>query len=63
MMDHTVGQILQMHGYRDGTEQQRLLLVFKDLARARAERALFELAIPQYMKPLVERGLAELVDA
>jgi hypothetical protein len=36
-VDHTIDQLLHMHGYHDGSEQERLLLVFKELTRAKAE--------------------------
>lgn len=62
MTAYTIDELLHMHGYHDGTEQERLLLVFKDLARAKAVSAAMRIAIPAYFLPMVEKAIAEFVD-
>lgn len=59
---HTVDQILCMHAYRDGTEQERLMLVFRDLARARAELAIHDLALMPHQRAMVAQGIKDLLD-
>jgi len=57
---HTVDELLHMHGYHEGTEQERLLLVFKDLSRARAESAAYGVALPPHMRTLADAFLGDL---
>lgn len=59
----TVDQILQSHGYRDGSEVERLLLALKDLARTRAELAIYKIVMPVALQPYVDQGIRDLVDA
>jgi len=52
-----------MHGYLDGTEEERLLLVFKDLARERAVIAVYDVSTPAHLKPMIAHGIKTLVDS
>lgn len=63
MISMTIDQVLHAHGYHEGTEEERLLLVFKDLARDRAVLAVYKLTLPPHLKPMVDMGIATLVDA
>jgi hypothetical protein len=61
--DRTISDILNMHGYHDGSDQERLMLVFRDMARDRAVLAVYKLSIPPHMQPMIEMGIKNLVDS
>lgn len=59
-----INEILHAHGYHEGTEEERLMLVFKDLARERAVLAVYKLLnLPPHLQMMVEFGIKNLVDA
>lgn len=60
--DMTTDHILQAHGYCDGTEKDRLMSVFKDMARGRAVLAVYDLVLSPQQRAHVELGIQMLVD-
>lgn len=63
--DFTMDQLLGAHGYDDragGTEQERLMQVFKDLARTRAELAVHAMALTPSQRASVDQGIRDLLD-
>lgn len=60
--DFTVDQLLCMHCYSGGTEQERLMQVFKDLARARAELAVHAMHLSPSQRAFVDQAIRTLLD-
>jgi hypothetical protein len=60
----SIDEILHAHGYHSGTEEERLLLVFKDLAHDRAVLAVYKLAkLPPHIEMMIQFGIKNLVDS
>lgn len=61
--DLTVDQVLAMHGYDSGgTDQERLMLVFRDLQRAKAELAVHAMHLSPSQRAFVDQGIRDLLD-
>jgi len=58
----TVDHLLYSHGYGEGTEQERVLQVFKDLARAKAELAVHAMHLSPSQRALVDQSIHFLLD-
>ena len=59
----TINDILCAHGYREGTEEERLLLVFKDLSHVRGVKAAYEMTLTPAQKAMADQFLKEFVGA
>ena len=61
--NYSVDQLLLMHGYNLGSEQERMMCAFKDLARTRAVLAIAETLLTPTQHKMFENGVKTLVDS